>query len=159
MIPSAETLRRIQRRWPFSLEALETVLRLRLVLRSVSSDPLLSNRLALKGGTALNLCFGSLPRLSVDLDFNDIGRPDRAGAVAERPVVIEALERIARRGGYRVQRSREEHAGQKLYFQYGSVLGGQRRIEVDVNFLHRVTSPARRRAVWTPHNDAAVASW
>jgi hypothetical protein len=50
MIPSAETLLRIQRRWPFSLEALDTVLRLRLVLRSVSSDPLLSNRLALRTG-------------------------------------------------------------------------------------------------------------
>jgi hypothetical protein len=52
MIPSEQTLSRIQRKWPFSLEALETVLRLREVLRSVSNDPLLSRRRALKGGTA-----------------------------------------------------------------------------------------------------------
>ncbi len=43
-------------------------------------------------------------------------------------------------GGSRVQRSREEHAGQKLYFRYDSVLGGQRRIEVDVNFKPQATA-------------------
>ena len=155
MIPSEETIVRIQRNWPFSFEALETVLRLREVLRSVTSDPLLSPRLALKGGTALNLCFRSLQRLSVDIDFNDIGSPDRAGAIAVRPAVLQALERIGRRVGYRMQRSREEHAGQKLYLQYDSVRGGRRRIEVDVNFLHRVTlAPARQRTVWGPHGDA-----
>ena len=99
ILPSAETLARLQRRWPFGLEALETVVRLREVLRAVSEDALLSNRLALKGGTSLNLCFGPLPRLSVDLDFNDIGKADRISAMADRPVVIEALERIGRRGG------------------------------------------------------------
>ena len=157
MIPSEETLVRIQRKWPFTIDALETVLRLREVLRAVSSDSMLSTRLALKGGTALNLCFGTLPRLSVDIDFNDIGRPERADAVAERPAMIEALEKIGRRSGYRIQRSREEHAGQKLYLQYDSVAGSRRRIEVDVNFLHRVTLvPARRRAVWTPKDDTPV---
>jgi predicted nucleotidyltransferase component of viral defense system len=157
ILPSAETLARLQRRWPFGLEALETVVRLREVLRAVSEDALLSNRLALKGGTALNLCFGPLPRLSVDLDFNDIGKADRIGAMADRLAVIEALERIGRRGGYRVQRSREEHAGQKLYFRYDSVLGGQRRIEVDVNFLHRLAlAPGRQRTVWGPRDGTVV---
>jgi predicted nucleotidyltransferase component of viral defense system len=157
IIASAETLVRIQRQWPFGLEALETVLRLREVLRSVSGDSLLSSRLALKGGTALNLCFGPLPRLSVDLDFNDIGKADRIGAMADRPTIIEALERIGRRADYRVQRSREEHAGQKLYFRYDSVLGGQRRIEVDVNFLHRLALvPGHQRTVWGPRDDTAV---
>ena len=36
--------------------------------------PYLSDRLALKGGTAINLfCTDQFPRLSVDLDFNYIG--------------------------------------------------------------------------------------
>jgi predicted nucleotidyltransferase component of viral defense system len=155
--PSAETLARLQRRWPFGLDTLETVVRLREVLRAVSEDAVLSNRLALKGGTALNLCFGPLPRLSVDLDFNDIGQASRTDAMADRPAVLDAIEQIARRGGYRVQRSREEHAGQKLYLGYDSVLGGQRRIEVDVNFLHRLPLAApRKRTVWAPGDDAAV---
>ncbi len=48
MNPSEETIVRIQRGHPFSFEALETVPRLRDVLHSVSNDPLLSTRLALK---------------------------------------------------------------------------------------------------------------
>jgi hypothetical protein len=47
--------------------------------------------LALKGGTALNLMFGSPARLSVDLDFNYIGQEDREGMQADRPEVERAI--------------------------------------------------------------------
>jgi hypothetical protein len=55
---------------------------------------------------------------------------------------------IASRAGYLPQRSKQAHAGQKFYLRYESPLGGQRRIEVDINFLHRVAlEPVERRAV------------
>ncbi|HUP23190.1 MAG TPA: nucleotidyl transferase AbiEii/AbiGii toxin family protein [Thermoanaerobaculia bacterium] len=42
-------------------------------------------RLALKGGTALNLLGGVPPRLSVDLDFNVIGEDVLADGAAVLP--------------------------------------------------------------------------
>ncbi len=60
----------------FRKETLEKVLRLGEVLADVSRHPLLFTVLALKGGTALNLCFGKPTRLSVDLDFNYVGAED-----------------------------------------------------------------------------------
>lgn len=157
MTPSRETLQRLQRELDFSMEALETVMRLGGILADLRSDPLLRDRLILKGGTALNLCFGAPRRLSVDLDFNDIGAPEREQCERDRPLVVEALERLARRAGYLPQRSRPAHAGQKFFLRYESPLGGQRRIEVDLNFLHRVAlEPVERRAVWSPIEGEAV---
>ncbi len=149
--PSRETLQRLEGRHGFTPAALEIVVRLLDLLRSVGDDPVLGQRLVLKGGTALNLCFGAPERLSVDLDFNDIGAPDREARLRDRPLVLAAVERIARRAGYRVQRSREEHAGQKLYLGYVSAFGNEARIQVDLNFIHRVPlEDVMMRQVWSP---------
>lgn len=149
MIPSRETLQRLQSRWNFALDPLEIVLRLGELLRAVRHDETLRDRLALKGGTALNLCYGAPRRLSVDLDFNDTGASEREQMHNDRPLLVAALERIARRAGYQVQRSREAHAGQKFFLNYQSALGGQRRVEVDLNFLYRVPlQPVEERTLW-----------
>jgi len=50
--------------------SLETVFRLVDLRRSINSHPFLRPRLALKGGTALNLFALDVPRLSVDIDLN-----------------------------------------------------------------------------------------
>jgi predicted nucleotidyltransferase component of viral defense system len=62
--------------------------RLGELLRAVRQDAILRDRLVLKGGTALNLCYGSPQRLSVDLDFNDIGASEREQMQSDRPLVI-----------------------------------------------------------------------
>jgi predicted nucleotidyltransferase component of viral defense system len=54
----------------FVRDTLEKVFRLTEILRFMDSDPLLSSRLALKGGTAINLAVFNLPRLSVDIDLD-----------------------------------------------------------------------------------------
>lgn len=54
----------------FPVDTLEKVLRLIRMLDLVSRHPFLGTRLALKGGTAINLFLRPAPRLSVDLDFN-----------------------------------------------------------------------------------------
>ncbi len=58
------------------------------VLRSVAREP----DLALKGGTAINLFFRDLPRLSVDLDLTYLRIRDREESLN---AIGEALERVA----------------------------------------------------------------
>ncbi|MFH1983424.1 MAG: nucleotidyl transferase AbiEii/AbiGii toxin family protein [Pseudomonadota bacterium] len=52
----------------FQAEPLEKVARLLELLQSLKSHPFLKDRFALKGGTALNLFWADVPRLSVDLE-------------------------------------------------------------------------------------------
>ena len=158
-MPSAEQLGRLATETGFRANTLEKVMRLLEVLADLRRHPLLSRVLLLKGGTALNLGFGTPQRLSVDLDFNYIGALDRERANAERPQVEESLERILRSQGYRVQWSAEEHAGRKCFAGYRNHLGDADRIEVDVSYLYREPLlPAEERKLWSPdRSDAAVA--
>lgn len=140
----------------FPQAAVEKVLRLIDILRDIGVHPLLSRVLLLKGGTALNLFYGPPARLSVDLDFNYVGALDRSAMLAERPEVERAVEIIARARRYEVQRSAEEHAGQKYYLNYCNAAGTPDRIEVDINYLHRVSIGAPQRLTpWTPDNTQA----
>src|SRR3546814_112450 len=85
--PSAQTLQRIADETGHQLGTLEKVLRLLDLLQEIARDPVLSERLVLKGGTALNVFHLGLDRLSVDIDLNYIGALDRAviPAPARRP--------------------------------------------------------------------------
>ena len=135
----------------FQVVALEKVVRLGEFAADVARHPFLGEVLALKGGTALTLCFGSPARLSVDLDFNYIGRADREGMLEDRPNVEAAVKELARRHGYGVQQSADAFAGRKIYLSFLSVLGPKDRIEVDLNFLFRVPLVApERRNLWQP---------
>ncbi len=135
----------------FRPAALEKVLRLGSLAADVTRHPYLSKVLALKGGAALNLCFGAPRRLSVDLDFNYVAALDRSRMLEERPQVEQALEELGRRQGYKVQRSAEEHAGRKIFLSYRSTTGSRDRVEVDLNFLFRLpVTGVSQLPMWQP---------
>lgn len=135
----------------FQVGGLEKITRLGTLAEQVSQHPRLGRSLVLKGGIALNLGFGEPHRLSVDLDFNYVGAVGRDAMLADRPEVEDALVELVRRAGYRVQLSADAFAGRKLYLHYRSVLGAPDRIEVDLNYLHRLPLvPAEARELWQP---------
>lgn len=135
----------------YPVPPLEKVVRLGEMAGEVARHPFLSNVLALKGGTALNLCFGLPKRLSVDLDFNYTGHRDREKMLGDRPQVEQAVTELARRKGYRVQQSADAFAGRKIYLIYRSVLGTEDRIELDLNFLFRVPIAGTEQCeLWQP---------
>lgn len=123
----------------FRMDTLEKALRLLSLLESLRSHPFLKNRWALKGGTALNLFHLDLPRLSVDIDLNYIGSPDRRIMLDERPKFESAVEAACAREGLAVRRGpSDEHAGGKFSLRYQSPLGGGGTLDVDLNYLSRV---------------------
>ena len=135
--PSAQTLQRIAAETRLPAATLEKVLRLLDVLQAIAEDRDLKTRVALKGGTALNVFHLRLDRLSVDIDLNYVGAVDRAAMEADRPLVDEALLRLLEAQGYQVRRQPPGHAGGKWVARYGSALGGGASIEVDLNYMAR----------------------
>lgn len=119
-------------------EILEKVDRLLDFLQVMMSVPFLKERLALKGGTAINLfCTDQLPRLSVDLDFNYIGAIDRESMLKEKSEIDEIIFGLCHREQYQLDRNPRAHAGGKMVLMYDSVLGRKSRLEIDLNYLYR----------------------
>lgn len=128
----------------FRAEMLEKVIILIDLLKAFHQHPKLKNQLVLKGGTALNLFFLKLPRLSVDIDLNYIGSHDRTEMIKARPEIETTIIQICLQKGLMINRHPKEHAGGKMTFQYISVLGNKGKIEIDLNFVLRTP-------LWTPN--------
>jgi len=135
---SRERLLRESETTGFRPEVLEKVLHLLSLLTGFSRHPFLQKRIALKGGTALNLFVLDLPRLSVDIDLNYVGATDVAAMQAERPLVEEALAAVCMREGLTVVRPPgDEHAGGRFALRYESAMGGGANLKLDVNYMFR----------------------
>ena len=140
---SESELRREAAATGFQAEALEKVIRLLELMEALRSHPYLKNRIALKGGTALNLFVFDVPRLSVDIDLNYVGALDRETMLVERPKVAQALEAVCSRSGIQIKHAPAEHAGGKWRLSYSRTNGRAGNLEIDINFL-------LRRPLWTP---------
>ena len=135
--PTVRTLQRLAAVTGYRLDTLEKVLRLLELLDEIAQDPVLSQRLALKGGTALNVFYLDLDRLSVDIDLNYVGALDLAAMERERPEIDAAIDRLFASHGYGVRRRPAGHAGGKWLARYASALGGNASLELDLNYMAR----------------------
>jgi predicted nucleotidyltransferase component of viral defense system len=82
----------------FQSDNLEKVLRLRELLTEFQKHSFLGGSLVLKGGTALNLFYLGLTRLSVDIDLNYIAHLEREAMLAERSEIVKAVEQVSAAG-------------------------------------------------------------
>jgi hypothetical protein len=143
------------------------VLRLLALLHAIRTHPFLGPRVALKGGTALNLFLLDMPRLSVGIDLNYVGAADRAGMLADRDLWSRRSGRCADArpdGATCPDRARRREVAAQLPRS-----GRRNREEVDLNFVLRtplwpvavldaqlLAAPAATRfAVLDPHELAA----
>lgn len=138
MLNSKEQLISQARAGGYRPEIFEKVCRLLEVFQQIVSVPFLKDRMALKGGTALNLfCFKQLPRLSVDIDLNYIGALSREKMLEEKPMIMSAIEQILVQNQFERQRAPMGHAGGKMVWFYPSLLGQRGSLEIDINFMYR----------------------
>ena len=122
----------------FRADVLEKAVHLLGLLDTIRRHPFLKGKLALKGGTALNLFVFNVPRLSVDIDLNYVGAESREVMLEERPRIEEAIQAVFSREDFGIRRTPEEHAGGKWSLRYSAASGQSGRIDVDVNYMYRV---------------------
>lgn len=137
MVASRETLQDLAAERQLQPATLERVIRLVDILDAFGGDALIGPRLALKGGTALNVFHFNLDRLSVDIDVNYVGAIEKERMDADRPGLEDRIERLMESKGYAARRGPSEHAGGKWIYRYASALGGAGTIEIDINYLFR----------------------
>lgn len=93
--------------------------RLTDVLGFLEQDEALRSRLALKGGTAINLTIFDLPRLSVDIDLDFAGDLSRGAMLEQRSTITDRIRKYMAGGGYSLsQKSRHYHALDSFVFEY-----------------------------------------
>lgn len=141
----------------FRPDRIETVVRLLALAEDIATHPYLGERLALTGGTALNMFIFDASRLSFDLDYNYIGSADRQTMKAERPAVQETLADLFADHGLRVKKrpnSARDYAGGKWDLRYQDAFGGSESLAVDISYVRRVP-------LWptAPHDSHRFGRW
>ena len=146
--PTTSELEAVARATGFPAVEVEKPARLLALLDDLAAHPYLGERVALFGGTALNMFLLDIPRLSFDLDLNYIGSADPNVMKAERPRFDAELASLAGAHGLEVRRrpGRKSHAGGKWVLPYQTAWGTRNTLSVDVNFVRRVPlwDPTRR---------------
>lgn len=135
---SAERLAAAAEATGFRADMLDRVAQLLGLLNAIQWHPFLRGKLALKGGTALNLFVFDVPRLSVDIDLNYVGGESREAMLGERQRLEEALVAVFGREDLGGRRTTDEHAGSSWTLHYPTASGQTARIDVDINYMYRV---------------------
>lgn len=117
----------------FAPPVVDKVERLLEILAALQEDPLLGRAFTLHGGTALNLFYDRVPRLSVDIDLMFTGAVELQAMKAMRPEIDRRFRRVAQGLGYVVQGTNDEHSGQTYRVKYPGDY-----VKVDVSYLARV---------------------
>ena len=108
------------------------------VLRFLDSSSYLRNLLALKGGTAINLLFFDLPRMSVDIDLDFCVNVNRSDMFDEREKVQDQLLRHMTASGYTLSsKSKMYHSLRSYIFDYVNAGGAKDHLKIEINYSLR----------------------
>jgi len=116
----------------------EKMSRLIEVLQFLNEREDLREKLALKGGTSINLTVFDLPRLSVDIDLDFTKNLTREKTRIERNKINSILERYMAAAGYiKTDKSKRTHILDSYVFSYINVAGNRDNIKVEINYSLR----------------------
>ena len=119
-------------------DTFEKVLRLCEILKFFDSSELFRNKLALKGGTAINLLFFNLPRLSVDIDLDFCANVGRTEMMSFRATIGDKLLKYMTASGYTLSpKSKTYHSLYSYVFEYTNAGGMKDNIKIEINYSLR----------------------
>jgi predicted nucleotidyltransferase component of viral defense system len=122
----------------FIRDAFEKMSRLTGVLAFFERDPVLSQYLALKGGTAINLTIFNLPRLSVDIDLDFAENLPLDEMMAVRETIRTTIRQFMIMNGYtRSEKSKEYHTLDSDIHQFINTGGVRDNIKIEINYSLR----------------------
>ncbi len=134
---SRQYLTRLAQESNFIKDTLEKVLRLSEILKFLNSDVVFKDKLALKGGTAINLTAVELPRLSVDIDLDFTVNVNKDELPEIKKKFKKRLTDYMWQEGYSLADSRDHFALTSFLFNYINNAGNRDNIKVEINFLDR----------------------
>lgn len=121
----------------FIRDTLEKVLRLSEILKFLNSDVVFKGKLALKGGTAINLTAVELPRLSVDIDLDFTENIPREELLLVKERFSKRLTDYMWQEGYSLADTRDSFALTSFLFNYVNSAGNRDNIKIEINFMDR----------------------
>ena len=133
----------------FIRDTFEKVSRLAGLLSFFGRDPVLSQYLALKGGTAINLIVFNLPRLSVDIDLDFTENLSMDETMAIRDTIRDTIRKHMSMNGYVLsEKSKHYHTLDSEVYQYMSTGGVKDNIKIEINYsLRSHIMPITRRYI------------
>lgn len=119
----------------FQRDTTEKVIRLYYVLKGMSENPLFRDNLALKGGTAINLAYFDLRRLSVDIDMDCTRSGKMEDLLSLRKAIKDMLFEMLQSQGYSIgKEGKETHTLDQWTFAYTSIGGNNDHIKIELNY-------------------------
>lgn len=124
----------------FNRDTLEKVYRLVEILDFMNKDTVLKDSVALNGGTAVNLLYFHLPRLSVDIDLDFTKECNSPTEMLEnRKIISERVERFMKANKYERSpvRSKNYHSLDSGVYLYTNSGGMRDNIKIETNYSMR----------------------
>ncbi len=138
MLVNINYLNEIAQKTTFNRDNLEKVFRLVNILQYFNDSEYLKDKVVLKGGTAINLCYFDLLRLSVDIDLDLTENISKENIEQYKNDVKNYILSYMLKNGYILKpRSKEHYALQSLSFGYTNAVGNKDNLKIEINFLSR----------------------
>jgi predicted nucleotidyltransferase component of viral defense system len=118
----------------FKAPELEKLYRIMLILSEINRGEL-NRYLALRGGTAINLCYEELPRLSIDIDLAAITNGNKEKMLNDREVVRKQLIAILNGAGYQIDSHLDDYALDRFELRYRNAFDSPDRMKVEINYI------------------------